>query len=112
MGLPTEFTLNTGAKIPAVGFGTWQARPGEVEHAVEVALKNGYKHIDAAHIYGNEKEVAVGIKKSGVPRSEIFLTSKLWNSKHSPEDVLPALEETLKDLETDYLDLYLMHWPA
>ncbi|CAG8895321.1 unnamed protein product [Penicillium egyptiacum] len=112
MAIQTHFTLNTGARIPAVGFGTWQAKPLEVENVVEVALKQGYRHIDCAAIYRNETEVGAGIKKSGVPREEIFITGKLWNTKHAPENVLPALNKTLKDLEVDYLDLYLMHWPC
>ncbi|RYN40674.1 hypothetical protein AA0113_g8994 [Alternaria arborescens] len=112
MPIPTHFTLNTGAQIPAVGFGTWQAKPGEVERAVETALKAGYRHIDCAAIYRNEAEVGDGIRRSGVPRSEIFLTGKLWNTKHAPEDVEAALDKSLQDLGVEYLDLFLMHWPV
>ena len=112
MALNRHFTLNTGAKIPAVGFGTWQAAPHEVEKAVEIALRSGYRHIDCAAIYRNETEVGEGIRKSGVPRSEIFITTKLWNTKHEPEDVEAALDKSLKDLGIEYCDLYLMHWPV
>ncbi|KAL2212597.1 GCY protein [Sarocladium strictum] len=112
MPLATHLTLNTGAKIPAIGFGTWQAKPGEVEVAVETALRSGYRHIDCAAIYRNEVEVGEGITKSGVPRSDIWLTGKLWNTNHAPEDVEAGVNKTLKDLGTDYLDLYLMHWPV
>ncbi|KAJ4385558.1 hypothetical protein N0V93_009987 [Gnomoniopsis smithogilvyi] len=104
------YTLNTGAKIPAIGLGTWQSKPNEVKTAVEVALKSGYRHIDTAAAYGNEKEVGDGIKASGVPRSEFFLTTKLNNPDH--KRVPDALAESLEKLQTDYLDLYLMHWPA
>ncbi|KAK7211443.1 hypothetical protein V2G26_018621 [Clonostachys chloroleuca] len=110
MTLPTHFTLNTGAKIPAVGLGTWQSQPGEVRKAVAYALKDGYRHIDAALIYGNENEVGQGIKDSGVPREDIFLTSKLWNT-HQP-NVKEGLQKSLDALGVDYLDLYLIHWPV
>ena len=109
--LNTMLPLNTGGKIPALGFGTWQDAD-EQEDAVYEALKAGYRHIDTARIYGTEPAVAKGIKKSGVPRSEIFITTKLWNNSHEPEEVEKAIDASLKDLETDYLDLYLMHWPV
>ncbi|KAI1340165.1 aldehyde reductase [Xylariaceae sp. FL0016] len=104
--------LNSGYSIPVVGLGTWQSGPNEVAKAVEFALRNGYRHIDAAACYGNEHEVGQGIKASGVPRSEIFITSKLWNTYHKPEDVEEGLDQTLADLGTDYLDLYLVHFPV
>ena len=112
MALNRSFTLNNGTKIPAVGFGTWQAKPQEVERAVEVALRSGYRHIDCAAIYRNETEVGEGIRKSGVKREDIWLTGKLWNTNHAPEDVEMGLDKTLKDLGVEYLDLFLMHWPT
>jgi alcohol dehydrogenase (NADP+) len=104
--------LNTGALIPVVGLGTWKSKPGEVQEAVKAALACGYRHIDCAAVYGNESEVGEGVKLSGVPREEIFITSKLWNAEHAAADVEPACRKTLKDLGTDYLDLYLIHWPV
>ncbi|KAL6703279.1 hypothetical protein ACN47E_010067 [Coniothyrium glycines] len=107
----TTFKLNTGAQIPAIGFGTWQDKEAQ-EPAVTIALKAGYRHIDTARIYGTEPAVGNAIKKSGIPREEIFLTTKLWNNAHHPDDVERALDASLKDLGTDYVDLYLMHWPS
>ncbi|KAK9473584.1 NADP-dependent oxidoreductase domain-containing protein [Dipodascopsis tothii] len=105
-----SFTLNTGAKIPAVGLGTWQSTAENgVYNAVLTALKAGYRHIDTAFVYGNEAEVGQALKDSGVPRGEIFLTTKLWNADHA--DPAAALETSLKKLGTDYVDLYLIHWP-
>ncbi|CAK7220015.1 hypothetical protein SBRCBS47491_004046 [Sporothrix bragantina] len=112
MPLQTSFKLSSGYTIPAVGLGTWQSEPNEVHNAVAAALKAGYRHIDGAAVYGNEKEVGAGIKASGVDRKDIFVTSKLWNTHHAPADVERAVDETLADLQTDYLDLYLIHWPV
>lgn len=107
----THFKLNTGAQIPAVGFGTWQDADAQ-EAAVTEALKAGYTHIDTARIYGTEPAVGKAITKSGIAREKLFITTKLWNNSHHPDDVMPALEASLKDLDTPYIDLYLMHWPS
>ncbi|KAE8158764.1 NADP-dependent oxidoreductase domain-containing protein [Aspergillus tamarii] len=109
----TRFKLNTGAEIPALGLGTWQSAPGEVEKAVSHAISVGYRHIDGAFCYQNEEEVGKGIKEalaSGkVKREDLFVTTKLWCTYHSR--VEEALNQSLKNLGLDYVDLYLMHWP-
>ncbi|CAI7610332.1 unnamed protein product [Penicillium glandicola] len=104
------YTLNTGAKIPAIGLGTWQSKPNEVREAVKNALLAGYRHIDTALAYGNEAEVGAGIKDSGVPRDQIWITTKLDNTWH--HIVNEGIDSSLKDLDTDYVDLYLVHWPS
>jgi diketogulonate reductase-like aldo/keto reductase len=109
------FTLSNGANMPFIGLGTWQAAKGEVGAAVAAALDAGYRHIDCAACYGNEKEIGAVFKEyfsSGkLNREDVFVTSKLWNSEHAPSDVKPALQQTLADLQLGYLDLYLIHWP-
>ena len=103
--------LNSGESMPMLGLGTWKAEPNAVGRAVSLALKDGYKHFDCAAVYGNEKEVGQALAASTVPRETLFVTSKLWNSEHAPENVGPAVQQTLSDLQLDYLDLYLVHWP-
>lgn len=110
MPLPETVKLNTGASMPTVGLGTWKSSVADVENAVKVALQNGYRHIDTAAAYRNEEGVGKGIKASGVPREEIFLTTKLDNVDH--RNVQQAFEASLARLDVGYIDLWLMHWPA
>lgn len=110
--LTTSVTLNNGVNMPIFGFGTFKVEDGQqVIDSVKYALQFGYRHIDAASVYDNEEGVGQGIKESGIPREEIFLTSKVWNSDQGYEKTLAAFETSLKKLGTDYLDLYLIHWP-
>ena len=103
--------LNKDASIPLLGFGTWQIIDQECVLGVEAALKTGYAHIDTADAYGNHKEVAQGIQNSGVARQDIFITTKVWNTMHKHDDVIESGERFLKELEIDYIDLLLIHWP-
>ncbi|WP_414632230.1 aldo/keto reductase [Clostridium sp. UBA1652] len=108
-----SFILSNGYKIPCVGFGTWQTPDGDTAvSSVKAALSFGYKHIDTAAVYGNEKSVGTGIAESKVPREELFVTSKVWNKDRGYEKTIAAFNKTLSDLGLDYLDLYLIHWPA
>lgn len=107
-----HFELSNGVKIPNIGYGTW--RVPESEQCVEsvlTAIDCGYRHIDTAYFYKNEKSVGEAVRTSGIHREDIFITSKLWNDYHGYESTLKVFEETLENLGTDYLDLYLIHWP-
>lgn len=111
-----KLVFKNGDTMPALGLGTWQAPRGEVGQAVREAIRIGYRQIDCAAIYGNEKEIGEALQaafKAGeVQRQELWITSKLWNTRHGQANVRPALEKTLADLQLDYLDLYLIHWPV
>ena len=108
--------FKNGDQMPALGLGTWKSEPGEVKKAVLTAIKEGYRQIDCAPIYNNEKEVGEALNEAFeqglVKREEMWITSKLWNNSHKQEQVIPALKNTLEDLQLDYLDLYLIHWPV
>jgi 2,5-diketo-D-gluconate reductase A len=104
-------TLNNGVQIPQFGFGVYQVPPEETAEAVQAALEVGYRHIDTAEMYGNEKGVGEGIRASGIPREEVFVTSKLNNGFHAHDDALTAFDGTLDALGSDYVDLFLVHWP-
>jgi len=107
-----NYRLNNGVEIPQIGFGTWQVPDGPVvENAVLAALECGYTHIDTATVYANEKGVGNAVRESGIPRADLFITSKLWNTEQGYESTLKSFEVSLESLGMDYLDLYLIHWP-
>lgn len=103
--------LNDGVSIPQLGFGVFQIKPDETAAAVKRALDIGYRHIDTAEMYGNEKEVGQGIRDAGLDRADVFVTSKLNNGFHKPDDARRAFDKTLEALNSDYVDLFLIHWP-
>ena len=104
--------LANGNKIPCIGFGTWQTPSGETAvEAVRCALDSGYTHIDTAQAYGNEQSVGKAIRLSGIPRKDLYITTKLWNTKHTYELTKESFEESMDKLDLEYLDLFLIHWP-
>ena len=105
-------TLNDGARIPQLGFGVWQVPDAGAQAAVATALDVGYRHLDTAAAYENEAGVSRGIRDSGLAREDIFLTTKLWNGDHGYDAALRAFDQSLERLGTDYVDLYLIHWPV
>jgi diketogulonate reductase-like aldo/keto reductase len=113
LSLETTVRLNNGIEMPVFGLGTYQAGRGEeTRNAVGVALNTGYRLLDTASIYGNERDVGIAVRESGIPREDIFVTTKLWNSDHGYEPALSACEASLKRMGLSYVDLYLIHWPV
>lgn len=110
--LTSDLKLSNGVTIPGLGYGTYQTPPEDAYRAVTDALAVGYRHIDTAALYGNESGVGQAVKDSGLKREEVFITSKLWNTERGYDKAMAAFEKTLAELGTDYLDLYLIHWPA
>jgi 2,5-diketo-D-gluconate reductase A len=108
--VPT-LTLNNGVEIPQLGFGVFQIKPEETVKATTSALEIGYRHIDTAQMYGNEREVGLAVRESGIPRDEVFVTSKLNNNRLERDDILRSFDTSLSELGFDYLDLFLIHWP-
>jgi 2,5-diketo-D-gluconate reductase A len=106
-----KIDLNDGTTIPQLGFGVFQIPPAETAEAVGLALEAGYRHIDTAEMYANERGVGEGIRAAGVDRDEVYVTSKLNNGFHRPDDARRAFEQTLVELGTDHVDLFLIHWP-
>lgn len=106
-----QYVNANGARIPAIGFGTFELEPDDAEKMVEHALRVGYRHIDTAQIYKNEEAVGRGIRNSGVPREDIFLTTKIWTDSYAEGDLQKSMQESLDKLGTDYVDLVLLHWP-
>ncbi len=105
-------TLNDGVEIPQLGFGVFQVDPAETQQVVETALEVGYRHLDTAKIYGNEEGVGAALKAAGLPRDEVFVTTKLWNADQGYDSTLAAFDASLQRLGLDTVDLYLIHWPT
>ncbi|KAL7422064.1 hypothetical protein Q5752_003839 [Cryptotrichosporon argae] len=108
----SHVVLPSGDRMPTIGLGCWQAAPADLSKAVAHALKSGYRHIDGATIYGNEAALGEGLRASGVRREDVWITTKLWNTSHRPEDVMPACKKSLELLGIEQIDLWLMHYPC
>ncbi len=111
LSLESTVTLNNGVKMPIIGIGVFQVPHGQAVRVVKDAMEVGYRHIDTASYYGNEEDVGQAIKESGIPREDIFITTKLWNSDHGKKEALAAIDRSLNKLGLDHVDLYLIHWP-
>lgn len=105
-------TFHDGNRAPQLGFGTWQLKPEETVPAIQAAVETGYRSIDTAYIYHNETEVGQAIAQCGVPRSELFVATKVWNNRHGHDSTKSAFQESLDRMQLDYVDLYLIHWPV
>ncbi len=113
MSIETKISLNNGVQMPVLGLGVYQSPPGSVtENAVLTAFNAGYRHVDTASVYSNEADVGGALKQSGIPREQVFVTTKLWNSDQGYDSTISACEQSLKRLGLSYLDLYLIHWPV
>lgn len=112
LGIGSTIPIGHGVEMPVLGLGTYKAAPGtDTREAVRVALEAGYRHIDTAALYGNERSVAEGLADSGLSRPDVFITTKVWNDDQGYESTLTALDRSLAELQTDHVDLYLVHWP-
>jgi 2,5-diketo-D-gluconate reductase A len=111
MAQQPHIRLNDGIDIPQIGLGVWQVEDRDASKVVKAAIDAGYRSIDTAAIYGNEEGVGAGIRAVGVPREQLFITTKLWNDRHGAKNTFKAFDESLKKLQLDYVDLYLIHWP-
>jgi 2,5-diketo-D-gluconate reductase A len=112
MAQQTHIRLNDGIEIPQIGLGVWQVENRDASKVVKAAIDAGYRSIDTAAIYGNEEGVGAGIRAAGVPRNQLFVTTKLWNDGHGAKNTFKAFDESLKRLQLEYIDLYLIHWPT
>lgn len=113
MGISSRVTLNNGVEIPWIGLGVFRSEAGATtENAVRAALQTGYRHVDTAKVYGNEASVGTAVRQSSIPREEIFITTKLWNSDHGYDKAIAALNGSLAALGLEYVDLFLIHWPV